>query len=489
MLQRLLDQQQVGQEQLRAVQEQLRAVQEQLRAVQVEVQVSRELGGGRAGSSIPASASISPPPASAPSGGRGGNRTPPQSPSRMAAKVKARLSAAVRQIPADLNALRGAVADGADVMMRVRVDRTERWNKNLFSDNSLVPVLSVLILRGELEAVLACLESPAAIDFTRTSTRLFNTRCSSTPIHEIVVAKTAGWPEYNRRVLCAVVDRIARHPSDKVDWSTTSRDRMRCKGGLPSLAAEHQLLSVLWPVLQSDVAYFADQTEPISLTEDVWAVDWAALGPTEQRSFNKERARLIDADEATSRLWISCQRYPEPDCATIRECVAAGADVMLKYGYESTPILSHILYKGPMEVVECLLQTPHPIDFTVGSRDGWTPLHYVTWGWFSPAKKTPEEVRRLLRLLLDRIEQHPQQDTVDWGRKSEKGHEPISIAARYGHLAAFAEVVFHERPVPYYTDHPGRIDITYEADRSDVNRLPAADLKRFDFTEGIDEDN
>eukprot|EP00796_Vickermania_ingenoplastis_P002443 gene2443-biopygen1967 len=103
---------------------------------------------------------------------------------------------------------------------------------------------------------------------------------------------------------------------------------MNVVGGIDllSLASEHQLLSVFWPVLQSDVSYFADQTEPIPLTTGVWAPDWAALGPREQQYFNKEKAQFIDADETTSRLWISCQRYPEPDYATIRGCVAAGAD-------------------------------------------------------------------------------------------------------------------------------------------------------------------
>eukprot|EP00796_Vickermania_ingenoplastis_P001104 gene1104-biopygen904 len=480
MLQRLLDQQQVGQEQLRAVQEQLRAVQEQVRAVQVEVQVSRELGGGRAGSAIPGPASISPPPANAPTRVRDAKSPPLQISSRMTAGAKARLSAAVRWIPVDLNALRGAVADGADVMMRVKVDLTEGCDKDIFRGYSRIPVLSLLILRGDLEAVLACLESPASIDFTCTSNK------GTTSIHEIVVVKTAGWPEYNRRVLSAVVDRISRHPTDKVDWSMKVRYRGWSKVSLLSFAAEHQLLSVLWPVLQIDVSYFADQTEPIRLTSDVWALDWAALGPEEQRYFNKKKARLIDADEATSRLWFSCQRYPEPDYDTIRRCLAAGADVMLKYGGDGMPLLSYFFCYGSMEVMECLLQTPHPIDFTVEDKYGHTPLHFVTWPWFGSTKKTPEEVRRLLHLVLDHIEQHPQQDVADWGRKDSLGAEPISIAGRYGNFAPFVEVVFHERPVPYYTDHPGKIQITKRPAHSDVNRLPAADRKRFEFTIGID---
>eukprot|EP00796_Vickermania_ingenoplastis_P008904 gene8904-biopygen6413 len=105
-----------------------------------------------------------------------------------------------------------------------------------------VPALSLLIRRGELGAVLACLESPREIDFTCT------TRGRTLLIYEIVLANTAGWPDYNRRVLSAVVDRVASHPKDKVDWS------MKVYGmNLLSFAARYQLLSVFWPVLQSDV--------------------------------------------------------------------------------------------------------------------------------------------------------------------------------------------------------------------------------------------
>eukprot|EP00796_Vickermania_ingenoplastis_P010843 gene10843-biopygen7838 len=320
----------------------------------------------------------------------------------MSAEGTDRLSAAVYCIPADLGALRGAVRDGADVM----VDLTQKGDKSAFFGYPRVPALSLLIRRGELEAVLACLESPAAIDFTRTSV------LGTTPIHEIALAYTAGWPEYNQRLLSAAVDRIARHPSDKVDWSMMTRYGRRCEVDLLSIVAEHQLLSVFWPVLQSDVSFFADQTESIPLTDQVWAVDWAALGPEEQRYFNKENAQFIDADEATSRLWISCQRYPEPDYTTIRRCLAAGADVMLKCGRDEMPMLTCFIRYSLMEVVQCLLNTPHGIDFTVGDFHGWTPLHWVT-----VLQSYSEEVRRLLHLLLDRIEQYPPEGHRGLGEK------------------------------------------------------------------------
>eukprot|EP00796_Vickermania_ingenoplastis_P006382 gene6381-biopygen4057 len=196
-----------------------------------------------------------------------------------------------------------------------------------------------------------------------------------------------------------------------------------CKVDLLSLAAVHQLLSVFWPVLQSDVSYVADQAEPIALTEEVWAADWVALGPEEQRNFDKEKATFIDADEATSRLWIACHRYREPDYATIRRCLAAGADVMLKYGGDGMPLLSHFIRNGSVEVVECLLQAPNAIDFTVGDCQAFTAPY-----WATMRCRTSAEVRRLPHLLLHRIEQHPQ-DAVDWGQKDKYGDEVITNAA------------------------------------------------------------
>eukprot|EP00796_Vickermania_ingenoplastis_P002222 gene2222-biopygen1837 len=372
--------------------------------------------------------------------------------------------AALDHRPVDLAGLREAIAAGANVSVLVEGEQGETLG------NSSMPALSLLIRRGELEAVLACLESPEEIDFTSLSDG-----CIS-PLHEIALANTAGWPEYNRRVLRAVVDRIARHPTDTVDWSMMAYRSV----DLLSLAAQHQLLSVFWPVLQSDVSYFADQTEPISLTEEVWAVDWAALGTEEQRSFSIENARFLDADETTSRLWVASLRYPEADAVAVRACVAAGVDpthTKLLYG---VPLLCASFVYGSVEVVEALLATPRRIDFAVTDEYGGTPLHWICAEWNSPfyRKKTPEEVRRLLHLLLDRIEQHPQEDTLDWGRKDNGGHEPISIAARNGHLAPFVEVVLHERPVPYFTDHPGKIEIAV-TEAFDMDCLRREDRERF----------
>eukprot|EP00796_Vickermania_ingenoplastis_P001876 gene1875-biopygen1543 len=337
-------------------------------------------GGRRAGGVIPRGpVSIPPLPTAvgAQPGGRDARSAPSPVSPRFSAAATARLEAAVRRIPADLDALRGAVADGAAVTTVIDAPSQTIFvaDKNFFRYNG-TSALSLLIRRGELEAVLACLKSPKAINFKSSANIL-------SPIEEIAMANTAGWPEYNRRVLSAVVDRIARHPSDMVDWPMKEY-----RTDLLSLAAKHQLLSVFWPVLKRDVTYFADQTEPIPLTPMVWAADWAALGPEEQQCFNKDEAVYMDADAATSRLCVACFRYPEPDYAAVDECVSAGADVMFDLVF-SQPLLNSVLWDGSVKLVEALLRTPRRIDFSKESHLLGTPLHFITQPWLGVQKRPP----------------------------------------------------------------------------------------------------
>eukprot|EP00796_Vickermania_ingenoplastis_P007909 gene7909-biopygen4843 len=345
-----------------------------------------------------------------------------------------------------------------------------------------VPVLSLLIRRGELEAVLACLESPTSIDFTRTTSP-----AAINPIHEIVFPNAAGWPEYNRKVLRAVVHRIARNPRDIVDWS------MKCVGFISrtscdfiSLAAENQLLSVVWPEVCSDVSYYADQTEPIQLTAGAWALDWERLGPQEQQLFHKPFV-LLPGDERMSKLAIACQRFPEPDFDAIRDGVLDPTAPSLLTG--DIPVLAHFMRHGPMTVVKALLETQFPLNFSFKTTiRGITPLHVITWGWYAPGapRKTAEDVADLLKLLLDHMDRQPE-DKIDWGIRDHEGHDAISRAAAYGHLCTFVQVLVYERAVPYFTEYKGKMPITRPAQRPDVHRLQPEDAERFDFTAGFQE--
>eukprot|EP00796_Vickermania_ingenoplastis_P001378 gene1378-biopygen1115 len=90
------------------------------------------------------------------------------------------------------------------------------------------------------------------------------------PVHEIALAVTAGWPEYNRpSPPCrGVPHREMSGRYGGLFWAM----KAALKGAhcLLSLAADHQLLLMFWPEVRSDVSYFADQVEPIPLLSSVW---------------------------------------------------------------------------------------------------------------------------------------------------------------------------------------------------------------------------
>eukprot|EP00796_Vickermania_ingenoplastis_P010372 gene10372-biopygen6828 len=359
------------------------------------------------------------------------------------------------------------------------------------------PALHALIALGHLEAVEAVMAHPRVVDLTCVD----ELGCS--PLH-VLASACPGEDAKVADMLAAMLARD-RDPSMKtvVDWAQegTCRDGQRLDF-LSAAAAEGRLSLLLPELLAARVPHYNCRPNfTLELKVVPQPEDWARLSDEHKMAFTYYKVwEKQQQQQATSNLVAlleSCEWKPQTSAATLqrlKELALLGADVMhavssaTRWYWGPVPILSYFIWKGPMEVVECLLQTSHPIDFTVGAMDGSTPLHWVTWPWSGSTNKTPEEVRRLLRLLLDRIEQHPQQDVADWGKKDNiNGREPITSAAANGQLAPFVEVVFHERPVPYFTDHPKKIKINYVAKRSDVKRLPEADFKRFDFDGGIDE--
>eukprot|EP00796_Vickermania_ingenoplastis_P013414 gene13414-biopygen9730 len=355
------------------------------------------------------------------------------------------------------------------------------------------PALHTMISRGMVSTLEAVMAHRMPVDLTVLDAS------GRSPLH-VLASACPGEDEKVLSLLVAILGRIRGFPelSTVLDWAQEGACRDAQRLDFLSAAAAAGRLSLLLPeLLAARVPHYNCRPNlTLELKVAPQAEDWARLSDEHKRAFAFYRNKATATADLVDLL-KSCDWKPQSSAATLqrlKELALLGADVMHAApnapGWESgpIPILTYFIRYGPMEVVECLLQTSHPIDFTVGTKKyGVTPLHYVTSRWSGTTNKTPEEVRRLLRLLLDHIEQHPQQDVVDWGRKNSDGDEPISWAARWGHLAPFVEVVFHERPVPYFTDHPGKIQITFGANRSDVDRLHEADLKRFDFTRGINE--
>eukprot|EP00796_Vickermania_ingenoplastis_P007538 gene7538-5317_t len=117
-----------------------------------------------------------------------------------------------------------------------------------------------------------------------------------------------------------------------------------------------------------------------------------------------------------------------------------------------------------------------------------------------PSRKTPEEITRLLNLIVDHIEQNPE-DTAEWDtvlpRSSRSpGGDLLSLAAKHGHLSAFVGVLLHQRQVPFFVSkfsisgnsdtEPRNIRITHKAQWDDVKRLRLEDYIRFQFDEGVE---
>eukprot|EP00796_Vickermania_ingenoplastis_P009504 gene9504-biopygen6720 len=355
------------------------------------------------------------------------------------------------------------------------------------------PALHALIALGHLEAVEAVMAHPRVVDLTSVD----ELGCS--PLH-VLASACPGEDAKVADMLAAMLARD-RDPSMKtvVDWAQEGACRDGQRLDFLSAAAAAGRLSLLLPeLLAARVPHYNCRPNfTLELKVVPQAADWARLSDEHKRAlaYYKVWEQQQQATADLVALLESCEWKPQSSAATLqrlRELARLGADVM--HLVPSPPgwsvpasILTYFIRSGPMEVVECLLRTPHTLDFTVGNKYGSTPLHFVPYPWTGSTEKVSEEVRRLLHLLLDRIEQHPHEDVVDWGRKDNDGHAPISWAAAYGHLAPFVKVVFHERPVPYFTDHPGRITITSRGKSSDVKRLPEADRKRLHFTRDIDE--
>eukprot|EP00796_Vickermania_ingenoplastis_P012363 gene12363-8490_t len=223
------------------------------------------------------------------------------------------------------------------------------------------------------------------------------------------------------------------------------------------------------------------------------------LAPTELQGVNPRHRRSKTPTRASPASSISSFRMPQlqqqqPSMGRagspaesssnrlliverMRECVAQGASVTVKDRWSlaasaPVPFLSFCVLQGLTEVVEVLLESPQPIDFTATNDNGDTALHWICC---DAEHKSGEQVRALLECVLDRVAQrraHVAQqqaeeggggggrqkgrgkskgleDAIDFSQRSRSGHEAISWAALYGHLSTWWSVV-KKKDVSYY---------------------------------------
>lgn len=337
----------------------------------------------------------------------------------------------------DVDAVREYVQRGADVE---------------FSDGSSEmegPILHKFVREGNVACALVCLKhSTKPIDF-----RLLN-YWDRTLLHEVCGSFMTSRAV---RMLKAILDREDEQLEKNIDtekriysidWfaKTEYGETFFCN------AAATQVLSVVWPMVKDRVLAFAEKHHPaffpLQLMDSVsvFQWDWDALGQSDQRFFKLPRVWHIRPDDvATAGLSKMCH-MKEPDIEEVQRCVEAGGNVNSSDSC-CDPILNRFLYGPSVKAVEACLKTKRPIDFTDVGSDGWTPLHFLT---HSP--NSPEVSGRMLRLIVERVSEHPE-DNIVWNHTDNRGQTFMESSDRLGKRSVFEEVL---KDVPFFREKRDR---------------------------------
>lgn len=245
------------------------------------------------------------------------------------------------------------------------------------------------------------------------------------------------------RLLRAIVYRVQTHPGDNINWMQADA----CGETLLSLAARHQVLSLVWPLVR-EMPAFADALTPLSLQPNVpdlagqreergeeagdgdgnddeeegggvvrsalvWRWDWEALGGDgEETSAFAAPGAMINGNRVTGVLWDWFQHHrhePLPPSALLRRCVASGADVlfchpslMLPGEAHAEPILHTLISEGNKAAVEICLEAAPPgmINWTKVGLKGRTCLHCL----YEPTGGVSRGARlSMLRVMVRRL--------------------------------------------------------------------------------------
>lgn len=160
-----------------------------------------------------------------------------------------------------LNLARRCVKEGADVTAKKGT-----W---------LFPLLTYVVKTKNEEFLKVLLESPNAIDFT-------STRCKEkiNPFHAITMSTCTR--DKVRKVLELLLDRVAAHPEDVVDWD------QKCgkKKDVVARMAEEGHLSTFWEAVKAmEIAHFVKRDGRIRVTQPVKASDWDRISAEDKQRF------------------------------------------------------------------------------------------------------------------------------------------------------------------------------------------------------------
>eukprot|EP00796_Vickermania_ingenoplastis_P007719 gene7719-5417_t len=285
-------------------------------------------------------------------------------------------------------------------------------------------ILHRFILEGTAACVAACLETALPIDFTAGGgcvCQRTNRYPPSLPRNEVV----RHGHEEAVEILRLLVDRLAAHPEDTVDFSLTDDE--------------------------GELAHFGDRTpqNPIELPGDaVVAEDLAALPaksssiilheidelPTRHRQ-HEIQARVVVGKTflflsfELSSLFTTCfmtssstdllvQHCAKPgaelDADVIRQYVADGADIcapITKTNGRPSTVLCEVVERGSLDAITALLETLRTIEFGMAFHTvcGRQNLFLAT----NEGQHGHEEAVEILKLLLHRLTSHPR-DVADF---------------------------------------------------------------------------
>lgn len=255
-----------------------------------------------------------------------------------------------------------------------------------------LPLLHTFIRAHQVALVRACLQTPRVL---LSLTVLEGTDRCCTPGH-CLCGKSIPDAD-SREMLLAFLERQETYPQEVgIDWGV----RNGMGRTFLQLAADHQKLSLLWPLVSSQV-YFVDHIlsyKPLCLTGAlVWRWDWEALRETqEQGVFSLDEAYIVEADRFTGQLckyrWLGAYNVDD-----VRACVAGGAIVDFEFHIAGN-VFYEYLRKAPEECVAALLQTTRPIALRFGDSHSTGGLLSL----FAPGR-SPADVARRLQLLVDRL--------------------------------------------------------------------------------------
>eukprot|EP00796_Vickermania_ingenoplastis_P006984 gene6984-4948_t len=395
------------------------------------------------------------------------------------------------------------------------------------------PLLHQFIQRGATDAVLSCLATRAALDFTLTDRHGRNTPLHLLCFQSLHRAKVPFFALFIKAIP------LQAQPA-QWDWEQLSaEDQSRFAlplGPFPHNNADDPREAN--ETAEDDRALALHESGAMRGTrlylhsmqhhEKESEADFPAW-PPRTAALGKRLSPYLEWDGPTP-LRAPPRIPPLHSAAALEQLeqliVAEGGDVMYMTPRMRRPILHELVYRGEVAAVRlCLEKTPHSIDFTRRDWFGRTLLHYIchhapsctpttaaapndndddnsTGPGEGEITTSPSSVSSLssrssstrwngqqedlsmalLQLVLVRLSRASLRDVVDWGLRDDHGHDFLSTAAQKGMLCRVWPVVKYQA---YYAARSAPVEIMCEVRLEDWTRLSAENQKCFLLTRGI----